>query len=105
MLATHVAAAVLSHVHVAATWVVQEGGGAMATDPLGLWKAMGWVAKTVVIILFIMSGKHGQILDRGEVLLHPGDVVVQQGTNHSHQTIEDAVMGYVVKRAGGKGSP
>jgi hypothetical protein len=41
MFATHVAAALLSHVHVAATWMVQEGGGAMATDPLGLWKAMG----------------------------------------------------------------
>ena len=55
MLAIHLGA-VLSHVHVAAAWVVQEGGGAMATDPLGLWKAMGWVARTVVVILFIMSG-------------------------------------------------
>src|SRR6266700_1949946 len=65
MFATHVAAAVLSHVSVAATWIVQEGGGAMATDPLGLWKAMGWVARTVVIILFIMSGwSIGVMIDR-----------------------------------------
>ena len=65
MFATHEAAAILSHVHVAATWVVQEGGGAMATDPLGLWKAMGWVARTVVIILFIMSGwSIGVMIDR-----------------------------------------
>src|SRR6202140_3467456 len=65
MLAPYLAAAVLSHVHVAATWVVQEGGGAMATDPLGLWKAMGWVARTVVIILFIMSGwSIGVMIDR-----------------------------------------
>src|SRR5580704_3850065 len=65
MFATHVAAALLSHVHVAATWMVQEGGGAMATDPLGLWKAMGWVARTVVIILFIMSGwSIGVMIDR-----------------------------------------
>ena len=65
MFATHVAGAVLSHVSVAATWVVQEGGGAMATDPLGLWKAMGWVARTVVIILFIMSGwSIGVMIDR-----------------------------------------
>ena len=35
MFATHVAAAVLSHVHVAATWIVQEGGGAMATVVAG----------------------------------------------------------------------
>ena len=60
MLAIHVGA-VLSHVHVAAAWVVQEGGGAMATDPLGLWKAMGWVARTVVIILFIMFASRHHI--------------------------------------------
>src|SRR5258708_8882048 len=65
MFATEVVPAVLSHVHVAATWIVQEGGGAMATDPLGLWHAMGWVAKTVVIILFIMSGwSIGVMIDR-----------------------------------------
>ncbi len=64
MLAAH-AGAILNHVSVAATWVVQEGGGAMATDPLGLWKAMGWVARTVVIILFIMSGwSIGVMIDR-----------------------------------------
>src|SRR5260370_32117482 len=65
MFATPVAGAILRHVSVAATWVVQEGGGAMATDPLGLWKAMGWVARTVVIILFIMSGwSIGVMIDR-----------------------------------------
>src|SRR6476646_1028140 len=64
MFALHVGA-VLHHVPAAATWIVQEGGGAMATDPLGLWKAMGWVAKTVVIILFIMSGwSIGVMIDR-----------------------------------------
>ena len=55
MFALHVAS-LANHAHLAAAWLVQEGGGAMATDPLGLWKAMGWVARTVVIILFIMSG-------------------------------------------------
>src|SRR5437764_1350878 len=64
MFALHVGA-VLHHVPAAATWIVQEGGGAMATDPLGLWHAMGWVAKTVVIILFIMSGwSIGVMIDR-----------------------------------------
>ena len=41
MFATHVAAALLSHVHVAATWMVQEGGGAIATDPIGLVESNG----------------------------------------------------------------
>src|SRR5260370_6982632 len=37
----------------------------MPKDPLGLWKAMGLVAKTVVIILFIMSGwSIGVMIDR-----------------------------------------
>jgi len=39
MFALHVGA-VLHHVPAAAAWIVQEGGGAMATDPLGLWHAM-----------------------------------------------------------------
>src|ERR1700736_5034975 len=48
---------------VVALFVFQEGG--LPTDPLGLWKAMGLVAKTVVIILFIMSGwSIGVMIDR-----------------------------------------
>lgn len=54
---------------------------------------MHWTDSTD--LLFVMSGKHGQILDEGEVLMHPGDVLIQNGTNHSHQTVENAVMGYV----------
>src|SRR3979490_960417 len=64
MFATHEAGVLLSHVPAAFTWVIQEGGG-MATDPLGLWKQMGWVARTVVVILFIMSGwSIGVMIDR-----------------------------------------
>jgi biopolymer transport protein ExbB/biopolymer transport protein TolQ len=63
MLAAHTAG-ILSHIPAAATWIIQEGGG-MPTDPLGLWKAMGWVARTVVVILFIMSGwSIGVMIDR-----------------------------------------
>jgi biopolymer transport protein ExbB len=65
MLAAHTAGAILSHIPAAATWIIQEGGGGMPTDPLGLWKAMGWVARTVVVILFIMSGwSIGVMIDR-----------------------------------------
>jgi biopolymer transport protein ExbB/biopolymer transport protein TolQ len=64
MLAAHVTGVILSHVSTAATWIIQEGGG-MPTDPLGLWKAMGWVARIVVIILFVMSGwSIGVMIDR-----------------------------------------
>jgi biopolymer transport protein ExbB len=63
MLAAHTAG-ILSHIPAAATWIIQEGGG-MPTDPLGLWHAMGWVARTVVVILFIMSGwSIGVMIDR-----------------------------------------
>ena len=38
---------------------------AIPQDPLSLWKAMGWVARTVVIVLFIMSGwSIGVMIDR-----------------------------------------
>src|SRR3979411_1006696 len=64
MFATHEAGVLLSHVPAAFPWVIQEGGG-MPTDPLGLWHQMGWVARTVVVILFIMSGwSIGVMIDR-----------------------------------------
>src|SRR5256886_9428731 len=64
MVAAHVAGVLLSHIPAAATWVIQEGGG-MPTDPLALWHAMGWIARSVVIILFIMSGwSIGVMIDR-----------------------------------------
>ncbi len=37
-----------------ALWLYQEQ--AVGWDPISLWKQMGWLARTVVIILFIMSG-------------------------------------------------
>src|SRR6476619_7726646 len=56
-------ASAVHHVPALAAWVVQEG--AVGWDLLGLWKAMGWVAKTVVIILFCMSGcSIGVMIDR-----------------------------------------
>src|SRR5246500_2315434 len=63
MFAANLATVVLTHIPAVAAWVFQEGG--MPTDPLGLGKAMGLVAKTVVIILFIMSGwSIGVMIDR-----------------------------------------
>jgi uncharacterized cupin superfamily protein len=74
---------------------VRIGLGTSAPSPVP--GRLHWTDSTD--ILFIMSGKHGQILDDGAVLLHPGDVLVQNGTNHSHQTMESAVIGYVTLSA------
>jgi biopolymer transport protein ExbB len=64
MLAAHVTGVVLTHVHVAAAWLIQQEG-TLATDPIGLWNAMKWPARIVVIILFIMSGwSIGVMIDR-----------------------------------------
>src|SRR5579862_262571 len=55
-------AAHLSNIHYTAAWLLQEEVG---WDPLSLWHHMGWVARIVVIILFIMSGwSIGVMIDR-----------------------------------------
>ena len=54
MLLANIATYALSHVPNVAVWMFQEGG--VGWDPVSLWKQMGILAKTVVIILFIMSG-------------------------------------------------
>jgi mannose-6-phosphate isomerase-like protein (cupin superfamily) len=41
-------------------------------------------------IFFVMCGERGQILDSGEEhVLHAGDVQVQHGTHHAHQSLGD----------------
>src|ERR1700747_353223 len=64
MIAAHAATQLVHHVSMNATWLFQEAG-APQWDPISLWKAMGWVARAVVIILFIMSGwSFGVMIDR-----------------------------------------
>ena len=64
MIAAHAATHLVSHVSMTATWLLQEAG-APQWDPISLWKQMGWVARAVVIILFIMSGwSFGVMIDR-----------------------------------------
>ena len=58
-LATHT----LSHVSTMAVWLFQDQP--VAWDPISLWKQMGFIARTVVVILFIMSGwSIGVMIDR-----------------------------------------
>src|SRR5437870_7165316 len=64
MFAAHAATHLVAHVSTTATWLLQEAG-APQWDPISLWKAMGWVARAVVVILFIMSGwSFGVMIDR-----------------------------------------
>src|SRR5437773_9829005 len=65
MFVDHVAAShLVAHVSSTATWLLQEATEPQ-WDPISLWKQMGWVARTVVIILFIMSGwSFGVMIDR-----------------------------------------
>jgi len=65
MFVDHVATShLVGHLHTTATWLLQEAAGPQ-WDPISLWKQMGWVARTVVIILFIMSGwSFGVMIDR-----------------------------------------
>jgi biopolymer transport protein ExbB/biopolymer transport protein TolQ len=63
MLVANLAAVVMSHIPLAATLLFQEQP--VGWDPISLWKQMGVLAKTVVIILFIMSGwSIGVMIDR-----------------------------------------
>jgi biopolymer transport protein ExbB/biopolymer transport protein TolQ len=53
MLVANLAAVVFSHATTFAAFFFQDQQ--VAFDPLSLWRQMGWVARAVVIILFIMS--------------------------------------------------
>ncbi len=63
MLVANLVTSALNHVPAVATWMFQEE--TVQWDPLALWHHMGWVARIVVIILFIMSGwSIGVMIDR-----------------------------------------
>jgi len=64
MFVANLAIHAISHVSMTATWIFQDSG-APQWDPLSLWRAMGWVARAVVVLLFIMSGwSIGVMIDR-----------------------------------------
>jgi len=63
MFAAHIATHTLSHVSTMAVWLFQDQP--VAWDPISLWKQMGFIARSVVVILFIMSGwSIGVMIDR-----------------------------------------
>ena len=64
MFLANLATVALVHMTTAAAWVFQAEDG-VAFDPLSLWKNMGFLAKGVAVILFIMSGwSIGVMIDR-----------------------------------------
>src|SRR5919202_4399137 len=56
---------VLANIPAIGAAIYQEAGGGVGWDVISLWKQMGWLARAVVIILFIMSGwSIGVMIDR-----------------------------------------
>jgi len=46
-------------------WLFQEGEAAIGFDPISMWRAMGWPARSVVILMFVMSAwSIGVMIDR-----------------------------------------
>ncbi len=65
MVLANIATLVLCNMHQAAVLFFQEPEGGIGWDPISLWKQMGFLAKVVVIVLFIMSGwSIGIMIDR-----------------------------------------
>lgn len=66
MFLLNVATVIFSHASFAALWLLQESGTAAGFDnPVALWTQMGWFARAIVIILFIMSAwSIGVMIDR-----------------------------------------
>jgi len=63
MVVDNVSTIALTQVHSVAMWMFQEA--TIGWDPVSLWKNMGFLAKVVVLILFIMSGwSIGVMIDR-----------------------------------------
>jgi biopolymer transport protein ExbB len=63
MLFTSLSAIALANYPTFALWMFQDAQ--VGWDPVSLWKQMGWMAKVVVIILFIMSAwSIGVMIDR-----------------------------------------
>ena len=66
MFVANVASVMFSQTHLAAAWLLQAAADSSSgVNLLEMWTSMGWLAKGVVIILFIMSGwSIGVMIDR-----------------------------------------
>ena len=66
MLVANLATLLWAKSHLLAMWFFQDDSGStVGWDPISLWRQMNWPARTVVIILFIMSAwSIGVMIDR-----------------------------------------
>src|SRR6266700_154855 len=65
MFVANIANDIFSHAHLTATWLQAAADQSSNIDLMEMWGKMGWVAKVVVGILFIMSGwSIGVMIDR-----------------------------------------
>jgi biopolymer transport protein ExbB/biopolymer transport protein TolQ len=65
MFVANVANAVVSHTHLVALWLQAADASSSGVDLWAMFKSMGWLAKGVVGILFVMSGwSIGVMIDR-----------------------------------------
>src|SRR3982750_1200136 len=56
---------VLTHMPTVAAFFQEGGEAQIGWDPISLWRQMGWLARAVVIVLFIMSAwSIGVMIDR-----------------------------------------
>ena len=63
MFLANVATLALVNLHTVAAYMFQEAS--VGWDPVSLWKQMGWAARIVVLVLFVMSGwSIGVMIDR-----------------------------------------
>ena len=74
-----------------------HGMGAKAADA-ATRKHPGMHKTDTIDYCVVLSGEIWAVLDRGEVLLRAGDVLVQRGTNHawSNRTEEPCVIAFVL---------
>ena len=67
MLVANAATLIFAKAHLVAFWLLQasEESGGISWDPWSMLKSMGWIARIVVVILFIMSAwSIGVMIDR-----------------------------------------
>ena len=65
--------------------LLQEGGGAVSFDLMSMWGQMGWLARFVVIIMFIMSAYSiGVMIDR---------IIAYNGARNQSRQFAPAVAG------------
>ena len=76
----------------------EPGSSARAAFDRGSPRHPGFHKTSSVDYAIVLSGEIYALMDEGEVLLRPGDVLVQRGTNHawSNRTDEPARLAFVL---------